>query len=200
MLRWYQARLARRPVLTQAVTSAVNINIIPSQLFSVTFLTKLGEKVLYATGDVLAQQAVEKRGSKNHDFARTGRMAFYGGAIFGPAATLWFRFLQSHVRLGGPTTTMLAQVACDQSIMASANAACFLATMTALEGGDVGAKVTSTWPTVMKANLMLWPWVQMVNFKVVPLEHRVLVVNIVALGWNCYLSLVNSKADDQAAK
>ncbi|KAG9980650.1 hypothetical protein KCU78_g21604, partial [Aureobasidium melanogenum] len=41
-------------------------------------------------------------------------------------------------------------------------------------------------------NWMLWPFVQAVNFKFVPLQHRVLVVNVVSLGWNCYLSYLNS--------
>jgi hypothetical protein len=36
-------------------------------------------QVLFATGDTMAQQLVEKRGFKNHDLARTGRMALYGG-------------------------------------------------------------------------------------------------------------------------
>ena len=36
-------------------------------------------QVLFATGDVMAQQAVEKVGPKRHNFARTGRMALYGG-------------------------------------------------------------------------------------------------------------------------
>lgn len=35
--------------------------------------------VLFATGDTMAQQLVEKRGFKNHDIARSGRMALYGG-------------------------------------------------------------------------------------------------------------------------
>jgi protein Mpv17 len=35
--------------------------------------------ILFATGDAMAQQIVEKRGLKNHELARTGRMAFYGG-------------------------------------------------------------------------------------------------------------------------
>ncbi len=35
--------------------------------------------MLFATGDVLAQQAVDRKGLEKHDFARTGRMAFYGG-------------------------------------------------------------------------------------------------------------------------
>jgi protein Mpv17 len=36
-------------------------------------------------------------------------------------------------------------------------------------------------------NWMVWPWVQMGNFKFVPLEHRVLVVNVISLGeWVCF--------------
>lgn len=36
-------------------------------------------QVLFASGDTLAQQAVDRRGLEKHDFARTGRMALYGG-------------------------------------------------------------------------------------------------------------------------
>ena len=38
-----------------------------------------GKQVLFATGDTLAQQAVEKVGWEKHNLARTGRMALYGG-------------------------------------------------------------------------------------------------------------------------
>src|SRR3954464_15460395 len=53
----YQMKLASRPILTQSITTAV----------------------LFATGDTMAQQLVEKKGWKNHELARTGRMALYGG-------------------------------------------------------------------------------------------------------------------------
>ena len=36
-------------------------------------------QVLFATGDTMAQQAVERVGVDKHDYARTGRMALYGG-------------------------------------------------------------------------------------------------------------------------
>jgi hypothetical protein len=36
-------------------------------------------QVLFGTGDVLAQQVVEKKGFNKHELARTGRMALYGG-------------------------------------------------------------------------------------------------------------------------
>jgi protein Mpv17 len=50
-------KLASRPLLTQSITTAV----------------------LFATGDTMAQQLVEKKGIRNHDLARSGRMALYGG-------------------------------------------------------------------------------------------------------------------------
>lgn len=53
-------KLASRPILTQSITTAV----------------------LFATGDTMAQQLVEKKGWKNHELARTGRMALYGGGKF----------------------------------------------------------------------------------------------------------------------
>lgn len=53
----YRMKLATRPMLTQSVTTAI----------------------LFATGDIMAQQAVERKGIEKHEFVRTGRMALYGG-------------------------------------------------------------------------------------------------------------------------
>lgn len=54
--------------------------------------------------------------------------------------------------------------------------------MSYLEGGDPREKLKKAWVPGYVNNCLLWPWVQAVNFSVVPLEHRVLVVNCVALG------------------
>lgn len=51
-----------------------------------------------------------------------------------------------------------------------------------MEGTDPGDKVRGTYWEALKKNWMLWPAVQAVNFRFVPLEHRVLVVNVVSLG------------------
>lgn len=56
----------------------------------------------------------------------------------------------------------------------------------------ISDKLNSTYWMALTRNWMLWPWVQLVNFSFVPLNHRVLVVNVVSLGWNCYLSYLNS--------
>jgi protein Mpv17 len=153
--------LASRPILTQAVTTGV----------------------LFATGDTMAQQLVEKKGFKNHDLSRTGRMVFYGGCMFGPAAVKWFGFLQKKIVIPGkPNLQIVARVLTDQTVFASTNLFCFLSTMALLEGTDPRKKLESTYFNALSKNWMVWPVVQMINFKFVPLPHQVLFVNFVSLG------------------
>lgn len=147
---------------------------------------------MFGTGDVLAQQLVDRKGLKDHSLARTGRMALYGGCIFGPAATKWYQFLAKKVNLKTHNASILARVAADQVVFASTNMALFLSSMSIMEGTDPREKLRKSYIDGIKANWMIWPAVQTVNFKLIPLEHRVLVVNIVSLGWNCFLSYLNS--------
>ncbi|RDW87478.1 putative protein sym-1 [Coleophoma crateriformis] len=164
-------KLAQRPILTQAVTSAI----------------------LFATGDTVAQQVVEKKGIRNQEWARTGRMALYGGAVFGPAATTWFKFLQNKVVLKNKNLEIIARVGADQSFFASTNLFCFLSSMAIMEGSDPKEKLEKSYWNALSTNWMVWPFVQVVNFKFVPLHHRVLLVNILSIGWNCYLSALASR-------
>ncbi|KAI9376463.1 integral membrane protein, Mpv17/PMP22 family [Aspergillus egyptiacus] len=170
MLRWYQAKLAKQPMLTASVTSAV----------------------LFGSGDVLAQQLVDRRGFEKHDMARTGRMVFYGGAVFGPVATMWFGFLQRNIVLKNAKATIAARVVADQAFFAPTHLTFFLTSMALMEGTDPIRKLKTSFIPGYKANLTVWPFVQGVNFAFVPLEFRVLVVNVISLGWNCLLSVINS--------
>ncbi|OXV06348.1 hypothetical protein Egran_05885 [Elaphomyces granulatus] len=171
MLQWYRMKLATQPLLTSTITTAA----------------------LFGAGDILAQQLVDRKGFQNHDFPRTGRMVLYGGAIFGPAATTWYSFLQRNVILRRPGTTLVARVVADQVLFTPLHLFAFLSSMSILEGSDPVEKVQKSFLSSYKANLALWPAVQLANFSLVPLEYRVLVVNLVSLGWNCFLSLINSK-------
>ncbi|KAH6650955.1 hypothetical protein F5144DRAFT_69009 [Chaetomium tenue] len=173
MLRWYQARLAARPLLTQAITTSV----------------------LFAVGDITAQQLVDKKGVEKHDLARTGRMALYGGVVFGPAAATWFKFLSARVNLASPNATMLARVAVDQGVFAPTFIGVFLSSMAVLEGTSPAEKLQRSYSEALLTNWMIWPFVQMVNFKFMPLQHRLLFVNVISIGWNCYLSFLNSAGD-----
>ena len=69
--------------------------------------------------------------------------------------------------------------------------AVFLSSMAIMEGSDPKEKLEKSYLSGLKANFMVWPLVQGINFKFVPLDLRVLFVNTVSLGWNCFLSFLN---------
>ncbi|KAI5462133.1 putative integral membrane protein, Mpv17/PMP22 family [Mariannaea sp. PMI_226] len=177
-IRWYNAKLAARPLLTQSVTTAV----------------------LFATGDITAQQLVERKGIKGHDLARTGRMSLYGGCVFGPAVTTWIAFLSRNVVLRNRRVEMLARVACDQLLFAPVAIGVFLSSMAAMEGASVKQRLTNVWWPALSTNWMVWPFVQMINFTFLPLQHRVLFANLVSIGWNSYLSWVNTQTGGDVEK
>ena len=113
---------------------------------------------------------------------RTPLRHVHYAAVFGPAATTWFGFLQRRINLQSQNLTILARVLTDQTVFASTNLFCFLSSMAILEGSDPKKKLEGTYWEALKKNWMVWPAVQAINFKFVPLEHRVMVVNVVALG------------------
>ncbi|KAG5846570.1 hypothetical protein ANANG_G00116400 [Anguilla anguilla] len=74
-------------------------------------------------------------------------------------------------------------------------APCFLGTFLSISGVLNGltvdeniAKLKRDYTDALISNYYLWPPVQIANFYFVPLHHRLAVVQIVAVVWNCYLS------------
>lgn len=115
-------------------------------------------------------------------------MGAYGGLIFAPLVVHWYRLLQ-HVQVSSSRTlTILARVALDQGVFTPCNLALFFTSMEVMEArGTSGVegvrkKLGESWWKGLRANWTLWPAVQVVNFRFVPLEHRVLVVNVVSIG------------------
>ena len=117
-----------------------------------------------------------------HIFKTMSNTDLYLLAVFGPVATKWFGILQRHVVLGSVATTTAARVAADQIIFAPIQLTCFLSSMAIMEGSNPVEKWKNAFGPAYKANLAVWPFVQGVNFTFVPLELRVLVVNVISLG------------------
>lgn len=98
------------------------------------------------------------------------------------------------MNLKSPKATTAARVALDQGVFAPVAVGCFLSSMAVLEGGSVKEKLDKNYTSALTANWMVWPFVQAINFTFVPLDHRVLFVNVISIGWNCYLSFLNSSS------
>lgn len=149
---------------------------------------------MFATGDTIAQQAVERRGSK-HDLPRTLRLALYGGAVFSPIASIWFSKVLERVRFQSRYANIATKVALDQAIAGPALTATFFSVTTLMAGGsfnDAKNKVKQSWWPTLKTAWCLWIPVQTINMALMPVNQRLLFVNVVSIFWNTFLSIASA--------
>jgi protein Mpv17 len=109
--------------------------------------------------------------------------------VFAPIASKWFQFLQNNIVLKGPIQTLCARVAMDQILFAPTAISMFFVATSAMEGKDPSLQVQEKLLPTYKMNLILWPWVQLVNFTLIPLHYRLLFVNTVNIGISVLLIL-----------
>jgi protein Mpv17 len=129
----YTSLLARRPMLGNILTSGV----------------------LFATGDVLAQQAIEK--VDKHDYQRTARIVGWGAGAFAPAVTVWFRTLE-RIKFKSAIGTTATRVGLDQFAFAPMVLSAFFTVMTLLEGkgmADVEKKWKADFVPTLQTNWMV---------------------------------------------
>lgn len=102
----------------------------------------------------------------------------------------WYGILNKYVGSRG-TTVVLKKVALDQFIFAPIFIGVLLSTIGAMQGQsieEIKNNLKRDYPDVIVNNYKVWPWVQLANFYLVPLNYQVLLVQIVAIFWNTYIS------------
>ncbi|EAQ87461.1 hypothetical protein CHGG_04080 [Chaetomium globosum CBS 148.51] len=135
------------------------------------------------------------------DFERLTRFMAYGFCM-APIQFRWFKFLEGAF----PITKMAAfmpamkRVAFDQLIFAPFGVAAFFTAMTIAEGGGKRAvyqKMRDMYVPTLKANYALWPAVQVINFRLMPVQFQLPFVSTVGIAWTAYLSLSNAAENAQ---
>ncbi|ESO96612.1 hypothetical protein LOTGIDRAFT_143853 [Lottia gigantea] len=148
---------------------------------------------LMATGDSISQLAIERKG-RNYDVIRSGRFLVFGVFVFGPVIRGWYFILDKMYK--GTKMAPLKMVVTDQSLFAPTATGLFLSGMGVLKGEtftEIKEKFKQLFVPILISNYKIWPAAQLVNFYFMPLQHRVLFVNFVALGWNTYLAWKSEK-------
>jgi hypothetical protein len=189
----YNSQLAKRPIITKSWTC---------------FL-------IAALGDVLSQRLTP--GFSTVDTTRMMKFGLAQFLYFGPVMHHWFGFINKigtskQLADKKKSTVVLVQTLVDQTLgsvgVISGFFVFFSVFTAALEGtifagGPVAGVCTALrnglgkvqadlWPTLL-ANWKVWPLVNALNFAVIPLQYQVLFTNIVAVGWNVYLSAAMAK-------
>lgn len=117
------------------------------------------------------------------DFERLTRFMAYGFAM-APLQFKWFSFLSRAFPITktasfGPA---MKRMAFDQLVFAPFGIGCFFTVMTVAEGGGkraVSHKLRDMYIPTLKANFMVWPAVQLINFKLMPVQFQLVCLNIV---------------------
>ncbi|CAG8960317.1 hypothetical protein HYFRA_00012391 [Hymenoscyphus fraxineus] len=136
------------------------------------------------------------------DFERLTRFMAYG-FLMAPVQFKWFQFLSRAFPITktsslGPAMKM---VAFDQLIFAPVGIATFFTAMTVAEGGGrraVSSKLREMYLPTLKANFMVWPLVQIINFRIMPIQFQLPFVSTVGIAWTAYLSLSNAAEEGEA--
>jgi protein Mpv17 len=174
-MRFFARSMSRYPIATQITTTGF----------------------LFSAGDCITQNFFEE--SEAFDFHRTLRLAVFGAGMAGPAMVYWYRFLNKNIVFRSPIGQLVTRVAMDQFIFAPSFLFLFFSYNGLMEGQSID-KIKEKfrkgyWPALV-GNWTVWPLVQLVNFRFVPLHYQTVVVNSVALGWNSYLSMLNKRSSN----
>ena len=57
-------------------------------------------------------------------------------------------------------------------------------------------RLGEVYSSTLAANYTIWPFIQIVNFRFVPLIYQSLLVNTAALGWNSFIAFKNASVSD----
>ncbi|THW38029.1 hypothetical protein D6C98_03807 [Aureobasidium pullulans] len=130
------------------------------------------------------------------DFERLTRFMAYG-FIMAPIQHKWFGFLSRIFPLTKTSGTVAAakRTAFDQLIFAPVGLGAFFTFMTVAEGGgrkQIQKKFQDIYIPSLKANYLVWPAVQLINFRLMPRQFQIPFVSTIGIAWTAYLSLTNS--------
>lgn len=134
------------------------------------------------------------------DFERLTRFMAYG-FLMAPVQFKWFGFLSRAFPITKTHGTLpaLQRVAMDQLVFAPIGLGIFFTFMTVAEGGGRRAilkKFQDVYLPALRANYLVWPAVQILNFRTVPIQFQIPFVSTVGIAWTAFLSLTNS-ADEE---
>lgn len=134
-----------------------------------------------------------------YDPVRSLRLVCYNAGI-APVVQTWFMTLDKFLPMkagatgAGVAGVVMKRVVADQLLFAPVGLAAFFGVMATLEGVDVRQRFRDTYVSALTANWQVWPLVQFVNFKFVPISYRVPFVGSVGVIWTAYLSWLNANA------
>ncbi|KAE8896676.1 hypothetical protein PF005_g30743 [Phytophthora fragariae] len=185
----YDRWLRDSPLLTKGVTSAV----------------------LFGIGDRVAQRIerserasdsdIDSDSDDRHGLHRTARMMLWGGVLFAPVGHAWYNWLERVVR-GKGAASIAKKVVADQLVFSPPLSLAFFTYAGCSEGKPLRDSVETAaakLPPTLAVNWSVWPLVHVCTFGFVPLQYRILFINVVNVGWSAFLSRMASNDGQESS-
>ncbi|EGC32903.1 hypothetical protein DICPUDRAFT_37572 [Dictyostelium purpureum] len=168
VFKLYEVSLAERPIVTKSLTGTV----------------------VFGIGDICAQK-IEK---KEYDVKRTLMMCTIGTFIIVPHIHVWFGFLDRNIKTTG-WRAAITKVALDQTLFAPYLFTVNISCVQIFKNGGFSfelwkEKMSNEFIGIYQKSLMIWPATNLLLFRYIPPQFRLLISNLVGAGWNCILSTV----------
>ncbi|KAL1529253.1 hypothetical protein AB1Y20_000207 [Prymnesium parvum] len=172
----YEESLDAKPLLMKALTSMVG----------------------FALGDILAQNFIQKGDS--FDWARFFRLTSFGFLVHGTTSHYFYGFLDGKIP-GTGAKPVFSKVFIDQVLWNPIFGIMFFSYVAAFELKGIGYvkdKVQNELLTQVFGSWKVWPLAHAINFRFIPSSQRVLYINTIQIGYNCFLSLIANRAKKEA--
>jgi len=169
ILAKYNSYVLRNPLIAMSITTGVTMGL----------------------GSIISQSVIEKRPMADFDWGRIGRFSAFGFIFSGPFLRYWYYGLDKY--FAGVKLKPIKMMIADQILAAPLLNGVLLLYLPLSNGksiNEVKQRFREDFPKVIKANYTVWPAIQLTNFYFIPLQHRVLFVNMCALLWSTFLAFV----------
>ncbi|WAR55368.1 hypothetical protein PtB15_6B108 [Puccinia triticina] len=144
--------------------------------------------VVFPLGDAISQHLIDRRPWAQHNSGLgTHRLQMLLSGITYPSSTL---------------KTVLCRVAIDMALFTSFATCYFFTCMGLLEGRtwkEIQARIDRNYSTVVWTNISIFGPAQIINMSLVPVYGRPPFLNLVSLGYNCFLATLNNNTPVLAA-
>jgi protein Mpv17 len=142
---------------------------------------------LYSIGDITTQTISLEKGSEL-DLKRVAKFALTGSLLHGPYFLYGFRALDSKFP-GASLKKALTKALLGQVFLFPPFVSLLLTFTYLLEGSNFDKQeFKDKFININLNGLLVWPIANIINFRYIPSQYRVLYVNLIGLGWNTYLS------------
>ncbi|XP_034672101.1 PXMP2/4 family protein 4 [Drosophila subobscura] len=157
--------------------------------------------IMWPTGSLI-QQALEGRNLKDYDWARALRFSLFGALYVAPTLYGWVRLTsamwpQTNLRTG------IVKAITEQLSYGPFACVSFFMGMSLLEFKSLAEAVEETKEKAVptyKVGVCIWPFLQTINFSLVPEHNRVVFVSICSLMWTIFLAYMKTRHSEEQAE